>query len=73
MIAHRIAVFTLAYFVGVALLVLAVTLAPTRAPAPRPSCDLVDYHDGAWHNHVGVIVATGAEEDSPPEPAGDCR
>jgi hypothetical protein len=72
--AHRIAVFTLAYFAGLALLVAALFLADTTtASRPAPDCAAVDYHDGVWWNAQGQQVAWAVEEDAVVHYVPRCR
>ena len=38
-----------------------------------PLCAPVDYHDGAWHNQDGAIVAVSPTEDGVLHYVGECK
>lgn len=69
----RLAALVLAGWVALLVLVAFVYVSPTRAPRPRPSCELADYHDGRWYNHAGTVVGLAPVEDAPITYVGDCR
>lgn len=38
-----------------------------------PACAPVDYHDGAWHNPEGAVVAVSPTEDGVLHYVGECK
>lgn len=61
---------------GVVLVIFALfffLLATTWSSKPTPACAPVDYHDGAWHNPEGAVVAVSPTEDGILHYIGECK